>query len=233
MEKTLYIDNTQFSVEISKFDWHQSQNKIQCILVFLSSYDKKRFIKEIGEYGIKNNVPIMSEDTIETIKNIITVNEFHTILEIGTAIGYSTICFASTPGVTNITSIERDPIRSAIAVNNVKKSELKNITLRHTDALEIELNDKFDLIIIDAAKSQNMKFFNKFKDNLNEDGIIIIDNLSFHGYVNQTERIKSRNLRQMVNKIRKFIDFLNNNEEFTVKYIEVGDTLGVCKRKNI
>ena len=192
-----------------------------------------KLIKEIEEYGIKNNVPIMSEDTIETIKNIITVNEFHTILEIGTAIGYSTICFASTPGVTNITSIERDSIRSAIAVNNVKKSELKNITLRHTDALEIELNDKFDLIIIDAAKSQNMKFFNKFKDNLNEDGIIIIDNLSFHGYVNQTERIKSRNLRQMVNKIRKFIDFLNNNEEFTVKYIEVGDTLGVCKRKNI
>ena len=192
-----------------------------------------KLIKEIEEYGIKNNVPIMSEDTIETIKNIITVNEFHTILEVGTAIGYSTICFASTPGVTNITSIERDPIRSAIAVNNVKKSELKNITLRHTDALEIELNDKFDLIIIDAAKSQNMKFFNKFKDNLNEDGIIIIDNLSFHGYVNQTERIKSRNLRQMVNKIRKFIDFLNNNEEFIVKYIEVGDTLGVCKRKNI
>lgn len=192
-----------------------------------------KLIKEIEEYGIKNNVPIMSEDTIETIKNIITVNEFHTILEIGTAIGYSTICFASTPGVTNITSIERDSVRSAIAVNNVKKSELKNITLRHTDALEIELNDKFDLIIIDAAKSQNMKFFNKFKDNLNEDGIIIIDNLSFHGYVNQTERIKSRNLRQMVNKIRKFIDFLNNNEEFTVKYIEVGDTLGVCKRKNI
>lgn len=192
-----------------------------------------KLIKEIEEYGIKNNVPIMSEDTIETIKNIITVNEFHTILEVGTAIGYSTICFASIPGVTNITSIERDPIRSAIAVNNVKESGLKNITLRHTDALEIELNDKYDLIIIDAAKSQNMKFFNKFKENLNEDGIIIIDNLSFHGYVNQKERIKSRNLRQMVNKIRKFLDFLNNNEEFTVKYIEVGDTLGVCKRKNI
>ena len=192
-----------------------------------------KLIDEIRKYGINNNVPIMSEDTIETIKNIITVNEFHTILEVGTAIGYSTICFASTPGVTNITSIERDPIRSAIAVNNVKESGLKNITLRHTDALEIELDDKYDLIIIDAAKSQNMKFFNKFKENLNEDGIIIIDNLSFHGYVNQEERIKSRNLRQIVNKIRKFIDFLNNNEEFAVKYIEVGDTLGVCKRKNL
>ena len=192
-----------------------------------------KLIKEIEEYGIKNNVPIMSEDTIETIKNIITVNEFHTILEVGTAIGYSTICFASTPGVTNITSIERDPVRSKIAKDNVSKSELKNISLFENDALDIEIKDKFDLIIIDAAKSQNMKFFNKFKENLNEDGIIIIDNLSFHGYVNQEERIKSRNLRQMVNKIRKFIDFLNNNEEFTVKYIEVVDTLGVCKKKNI
>lgn len=192
-----------------------------------------KLIKEIEDYGIKNNVPIMSEETIETIKNIIMVNEVHTILEIGTAIGYSTICFASTPGVTNITSIERDPVRGKIAKENVKKSELKNINLYENDALDIEIKDKFDLIIIDAAKSQNMKFFNKFKENLNEDGIIIIDNLSFHGYVNQETRIQSRNLRQMVNKIRKFIDFLNNNEEFTVKYIEVGDTLGVCKRKNI
>lgn len=192
-----------------------------------------KLIKEIEDYGIKNNVPIMSEDTIETIKNIIMVNEVHSILEIGTAIGYSTICFASTPGVTNITSVERDPKRSKIAKDNVKNSELKNITLYENDALDIEIKDKFDLIIIDAAKSQNMKFFNKFKENLDEDGIIIIDNLSFHGYVNQEARIESRNLRQMVNKIRKFIDFLNNNEEFTVKYIEVGDTLGVCKRKNI
>lgn len=192
-----------------------------------------KLIKEIEDYGIKKNVPIMSEETIETIKNIIMVNEVHTILEIGTAIGYSTICFASTLGVTNITSIERDPVRSKIAKENVKKSELKNINLYENDALDIEIKDKFDLIIIDAAKSQNMKFFNKFKENLNEDGIIIIDNLSFHGYVNQETRIQSRNLRQMVNKIRKFIDFLNNNEEFTVKYIEVGDTLGVCKRKNI
>lgn len=192
-----------------------------------------KLIKEIEDYGIKNNVPIMSEDTIETIKNMIMVNEVHSILEIGTAIGYSTICFASTPGVTNITSVERDPERSKIAKDNVKNSELKNITLYENDALNIEIKDKFDLIIIDAAKSQNMKFFNKFKENLDEDGIIIIDNLSFHGYVNQEARIESRNLRQMVNKIRKFIDFLNNNEEFTVKYIEVGDTLGVCKRKNI
>ncbi len=97
----------------------------------------------------------------------------------------------------------------------------------------MELNEIFDLIIIDAAKSQNMKFLNKFKNNLNKDGIIIIDNLSFHGLVGNSKDIKSRNLRQMIRKIENFIDYLNNNDEFEVEYIEVGDRLGICKKKNI
>ena len=118
-----------------------------------------KLIKEIEDYGIKNNVPIMSEDTIETIKNIIMVNEVHSILEIGTAIGYSTICFASTPGITNITSVERDPKRSKIAKDNVKNSELKNITLYENDALNIEIKDKFDLLynIITFFSTKNIE----------------------------------------------------------------------------
>ena len=191
-----------------------------------------KLIKEIEKYGIKNNVPIMSEDTIEVIKNIITVNEFHTILEIGTAIGYSTICFASTPGVTNITSIERDPIRSSIAYNNVKESGLKNITLRHTDALEIEIKDKFDLIIIDAAKSQNIKFFEKYKNNLNDNGAIIVDNMLFHGFVGKSSTIKSRNLRGLVRKLEAFHEYIDNQNEYSVKHIDIGDGIIVCK-KNI
>lgn len=193
----------------------------------------RELINDIKTYGNENNVPIMSEDTINTIINIINENNIESILEIGTAIACSTICFANNNRVKNITSIERDDNRYLIAVNNVKLSNLSNIKLIHDDAENINIKDKFDLIIIDAAKSQNLKFFNKFKENLNSNGIIIIDNLSFHGYVGKSSEIKSRNLRQMVRKIEKFIDFLNNNQEFDVTYIEVGDTLGVCKRKNI
>ena len=191
-----------------------------------------KLIKEIEDYGIKNNVPIMSEDTIETIKNIIMVNEVHTILEVGTAIAYSTICFANTLGVTNITSIERDPIRSAIAYNNVKTSGLKNITLRHADALEIELKDKYDLIIIDAAKSQNIKFFEKYKNNLNDNGAIIVDNMLFHGFVGKSSTIKSRNLRGLVRKLEAFHEYIDNQNEYSVKHIDIGDGIIVCK-KNI
>lgn len=188
-------------------------------------------IEEIREYGIKNDVPIMSVETIETINKIIDENNIHSILEIGTAIGYSTICFANNKNIERIVSIERDDLRESIAVSNVEKSGLKNIELIHDDALNTVIEDKFDLVIIDAAKSQNTKFFNKYKLNLNDDGIIIIDNLEFHGYVGKSKEIKSRNLRQMVRKIEKFLDFLDTQEEYSVEYIEVGDRLGVCKKK--
>lgn len=188
-------------------------------------------IEEIRQYGINNNVPIMSVETIETINKIISENKIHSVLEIGTAIAYSTICFASNKNIDKVVSIERDDIREKIAISNVEKSNLKNITLIHDDALNTEIDDKFDLVIIDAAKSQNTKFFNKYKNNLTENGIIIIDNLEFHGYVGKSKEIKSRNLRQMVRKIEKFLEFLNTQEEYNVEYIEVGDRLGVCKKK--
>lgn len=190
-------------------------------------------IEEIREYGINNEVPIMSRESISEITKIIKDNNIHSILEIGTAIAYSTICFASTNGVNKVTSIERDKVRYEIAKNNVLKSELNNIELICDDALNTEINGIYDMVIIDAAKSQNMKFFNKYKNNLSKNGIIIIDNLDFHGYVGRSNEIKSRNLRQMVRKIEKFLDFLDNLDDFEVKYIEVGDRLGICQRKNL
>ena len=118
----------------------------------------RELIEEIRQYGVENDVPIMSVETIDTINKIIDENEIHSILEIGTAIAYSTINFASNKNIERITSIERDDVREKIAVSNVEKSNLKNITLIHDDALNTEIKEKFDLVIIDAAKSQNTKF---------------------------------------------------------------------------
>ena len=192
-----------------------------------------KLIEEIREYGINNNVPIMSVDTIDKINEIIDENNIKSILEIGTAIAYSTLMFASNKNIEKITSIERDDERYNIAINNVLKSKLTNIELIHDDALNTCISEKYDLIIIDAAKSQNKKFMDKYKCNLNEKGVIIIDNLDLHGYVFNSSYIKSRNLRQMVRKIEKFITYLKTQDEFSVEFIKVGDTLGVCKRKNL
>ena len=193
----------------------------------------RKLIEDIRDYGINNDVPIMSEETISVINNIITENNVSSILEIGTAIAYSTICFASNNSVKRIVSVERDSEREKIACDNVEKSKFDSIELIYADALEFEIDELFDLIIIDAAKSQNIKFFNKYKKNLKRDGIMIIDNLDFHGYVGRSNEIKSRNLRQMVRKIEKFLVFLSEQDEFDYEFIEVGDRLGVCKRKNI
>lgn len=190
-------------------------------------------IEELEKYAKTNNVPIMSKDTIEKIREVILDNNITSILEIGTAIAYSTICFRSTKKNVKITSIERDKLRYSKAVENVQKSKLDNILLINEDALNVEIEDKFDLIIIDAAKSQNIKFFEKYKNNLNDRGIIIIDNLSFHGFVGNSQNIESKNLRAMVRKIEEFLKYLSEIKDFDIEYIEVGDKIAICRKINL
>ena len=131
-----------------------------------------------------------------------------------------------------VTTIEKDTVRYLEAVSNIQKYNLnKQIKIINKDATEVEINDKFDLIFIDASKGKNTFFFNKFKDNLNKNGTIITDNLSFHGLVEDESLIKTKNQRGIVNKIKDFISFLDNNEEFKTIYIPVGDTLAISKRR--
>ena len=102
-----------------------------------------KLIDEIRVYGENNSVPIMSRDTITTIQRIIKDNNIKSILEVGTAIGYSTICFAST-GIDKIESIERDKERYDIAVSNVEKSGLNNISLNLMDVFDFNTDSKYD-----------------------------------------------------------------------------------------
>ena len=100
------------------------------------------------------------------------------------------------------------------------------------DALNVSLDDKYDLIFIDASKSQNIKFFEKFSRNLEEDGTIITDNMSFHGLVEKDEsEIKSRNLRGLIRKVKDYKEFLETNKTYTTEFIDVGDGLAVSKKK--
>ena len=189
-------------------------------------------ISEIKEYAKENNVPIMQDEGIDFICNYIKNNNIKSILEIGSAIGYSAIRFASIDTNIKVTTIERDKDRYDLAVININNLGLENqITIYNDDALIFDLKDKYDLIFIDAAKGQYIKFFEKFKKNLNPGGVIISDNLSFHGLVEQKERIESRNLRQLVGKIKKYIEFLENNKEFKTKFYKVGDGIAVSLKK--
>ena len=189
-------------------------------------------INDIKKYAYKKNVPIIQDGGINFIIEYIKKNKVKRILEIGTAIGYSSIRFASVDENIFITTIERDDLMYKEATKNIEKLNFKNrINVIHGDALEIEIKGKYDLIFIDDEKSQYIKFFEKYKYNLNENGSIITDNLSFHGLVDDDSKTNNRNTKQLVKKIRNYIEFLNNNNEFDTEFYKIGDGISVSKFK--
>ena len=190
-------------------------------------------MKELEEYAMINKIPIMQKDGILYLCNYIKENNIKNILEIGSAIGYSSIMMANVNNDIKITTIEKDKDRYEIAVSNIKKyHKEEQINIIYKDATEIEITDKFDLIFIDAAKGKNTFFFNKFKDNLNSNGTIITDNLSFHGLVEDENLVKTKNQKGIVKKIKDYISFLDKNTEFNTTYIPVGDTIAISKRND-
>lgn len=185
-------------------------------------------ISDMERFAKKENVPIMQKESLNYLISFIKQHDIKSVLEVGTAIGYSTILIKE--AVNNITSIERDEERYNIAVKNVELSNLNNITLIKGDALDITITDKFDLIFIDAAKGKNKEFLDKFKSNLNENGYIIIDNMDFHGLVGKSMTIEKRRLRNLVKKIENFIKYMEEQTEFKVTKIDKGDGLYLLER---
>lgn len=194
--------------------------------------DKHTLIREMKEDAEKNNVPIMLDEGIDFLTTFILKNHVKNILEIGTAIGYSAIMMALVDPNVKITTIERDEVRYLEALKNVKALDLEDrITLIYNDAFNVRLDEKFDLIFIDAAKAQSIKFFEMFERNLNHNGVIITDNLKFHGLVDKEEEIKSKNLRALVRKIKDYINYLKGNEKYNTEFFDVGDGISVSIKK--
>ena len=188
-------------------------------------------IKDMENYAKVNNVPIMESDGIEFLTNYIRENNIKNILEVGTAIGYSAIRMALISEDIYVTTIERDKVRYDEAIKNIEAFNLNDrINVIFGDALEVEVTGKYDLIFIDAAKSQSIKFFNKYEVLLNDNGTIITDNINFHGLTFSKERIESRNLRQMIRKIHEYLDFLEENKTYKTEYVNIGDGLTISKK---
>ena len=188
-------------------------------------------LEDIEKYAKENKIPIMQKEGIEFLTDFIKKNNIKTILEIGTAIGYSAIKMALVDNDIKIVSIERDEIRYQEAVKNIQNFGLTDrIKLINQDAFDVELNEKFDLLFIDAAKAQNIKFFTKFEKNLNEHKYIITDNINFHGLVGSDEKI-SRNLKQLVRKIAAYVEFLKNNEQYITTFYNIGDGISISVKR--
>lgn len=197
----------------------------------MSAEDSMDNLQNIKEYAKKNSVPIMFDETSDFICRYIAEHEVHSILEIGSAIGYSAIRFASIKPDVKVTTIEIDIDRAIKAIENIKNANMNDrIKLINMDALAVDLEETFDLIFIDAAKAQYTRFFEKFKKNLSENGAIISDNLSFHGMVEDHSLTHNYSTIKLVRKIKRYVDFLKFNTEFTTTFFECGDGISVSRK---
>ncbi len=190
-------------------------------------------IEDIENYAKVHGVPIMEHDGIEFLTKYVRENNVKNILEIGTAIGYSAIRMTMMDNDITVTTIERDKGRYEEAIKNIKAFNLEDkINAIYGDALELEVTGRYDLIFIDAAKAQSIKFFQKYEKNLNNNGTIITDNINFHGLTFSDDKIDSRNVRQLIRKIKTYLEWLDSNKEYNSKYVDIGDGLMISKRNN-
>ncbi|WP_239703682.1 MULTISPECIES: O-methyltransferase [unclassified Mammaliicoccus] len=193
-------------------------------------------IDDLRPYAAQHNVPIMDKISTEFVKQIIRIKEAKNILEIGTAIGYSAMHFASCHNDIKVWTIERNEEMYELAARNIKQYGFENqVHPIFADALKAEKfipNEiKFDMIFIDAAKAQSQKFFELYEPFLKNDGVIITDNILYHGFVSDIDIVRSRNVRQMVKKVKNYNEWLINRRDYKTTLMNVGDGIAISKKE--
>ena len=189
--------------------------------------------EQLRNYAEANNVPIIKRDSLVLIQSLLNMINAKTMLEVGTAIGYSALGFAISKDDLIIDTIERNEEMYHQAMKNIKALNMDNrINVIFDDALLVDnsILKTYDVIFIDAAKAQYQKFFDKYAPLLNENGVILTDNIIFHGCVENQENL-SKNVRSMVKKIDNYNHYLNTLEEYNTYYIDSGDGLAITMRK--
>lgn len=195
----------------------------------------KNYVKELNtceelfptihRYAVENYVPIIDSDALNVVKQYIAIKDVKNVLEIGTAIGYSALHFASVTEGIFVTTIEKDAASHELANENISASVYKdNIKTILADAKEVELGDqRFDFLFIDASKGNNQLFFDKYKKYLTDDALIIVDNIFIRGLIANDE-VENKNKRKLRDKVRTFNQAMKDSE-YTTSFLNVGDGL--------
>ena len=192
----------------------------------------KEELFKIKQKALEEHIPIIMDDTLEVIAKILMEKKPEKILEIGTAVGYSAICFSEYLKENGrIDTIERDAQREAEARENIKKVGVEDkIKLYEGDAAEIlpTLNEKYDVVFIDAAKGKYPFFLEQALRMLKDDGIILADNILYKGYV--MSDYNKHKQRTAVTHLRQYIKETTENPELETQILEVGDGLAISKK---
>lgn len=192
----------------------------------------KQELQEIKQKALEEHIPIIMDETLDTIEEYLKDNKPNRILEIGTAVGYSAICFTeflNENGV--IDTIERDIERVKQAKENIKKAEVEEkVNIFEGDAVEIlpTLEKKYDVVFIDAAKGKYPFFLKEALRLLNENGIIFADNILYKGYV--MSDYNKHKQRTAVRGLREFLKKLEGNENLKTEILNIGDGIAISKK---
>lgn len=190
-------------------------------------------LEKIKQKAICEHIPIIMDDTLKVIEEQIKNNPPKRILEIGTAVGYSAICFSeflSENGV--IDTIEREVERVKEAKINIKEVGVEEkINIYEGDAVEIlpTLNEKYDMVFIDAAKGKYPFFLQQALRLINKNGVIFADNILYKGYV--MSDYNKHKQRTAVRNLRQYIKEVSENESLETEILDVGDGLAISKVK--
>ena len=191
-------------------------------------------LEKIKKESLEEHIPIIMDDTLEAIGNYLKEERLDRILEIGTAVGYSAICFTeflSSKGI--IDTIEREEQRVIKAKENIKKAKVEEkINIYEGDAVEIlpTINEKYDVIFIDAAKGKYPFFLKESLRLIKPRGIIFADNILYKGYV--MSDYNKHKQRTAVRNLREYIKEVSENPNLETEILEVGDGLAVSKIKS-
>jgi len=190
-------------------------------------------LENLKSYAKLNNVPISKDDTIEFIIKTINENNFKHILEIGTAIGFGSINMAKNTNCVHIDTVEIDEETYKLAKENVAQNNVQDkITIHNIDAKEYIANctKKYDFIYLDGTKGQYINYLEKLLNLIDENGVIIADNIFFHGMVtNEIETPAS--CRSMIKGLHKFVDFITTNKNLNSHIFNIGDGVALIKKR--
>lgn len=190
--------------------------------------------KRMEEYAHENHVPIIEPEVAQFLSVQLKSLKPKKILEVGTAIGYSSLVFAKAlDGNCSITTIERRADMVELALENITNSNYKkNINILQGDAEEIlpNLKEKYDLIFIDAAKGQYLEFFNEALRLIDSKGMIICDNVLFRGMV-ATDDLVIRRKKTIVKRLRDFLKHINEIEGYSSCIVPIGDGLALIYKE--
>ena len=207
------------------------------IVTFLNSMETENseILEQIEKEALADRVPIIRKETQSFLKVLLTLKKPMSILEIGTAVGFSALLMSEyAPEDCKITTIEKFEKRIPIARNNfVRGKKEEQIQLLEGDALESMkgLKGSYDFIFMDAAKAQYIHYLPEAVRLLNPEGILLTDNVLQDGDVMESRFAVERRNRTIHARMREFLYEIKHHEELETSILPLGDGVALSVKK--